>query len=465
MISMMRRRAWLVPAFVLLGLVVAPPAAALDDADRLWLVGERALADRLPTVARRALERFVAQHPDDPRFGAALLLLGRARLALGDGQSALEAFRRAQTLTPPPGRPLEARFWEAEALVALRRCGEARPVYDEIVRTDAASPLAPDALYGFGWCEHEQRRFDSAAGAFKQFLWAWPEHALAPAAMLHMARALIEAGRVAEALPLLQGFALKYPGSRHAADALYLGGWAKLGTGDPRGGLGDLRAFVQAHPAHPDAPAARRLITQTLAKYGDREELLEAYKGLMEQEPATAEGFHDAATIAARLGRARDREAAWKALREQFPEHPLTRRLALEMAADAFKRRQWKETATLATVATHSEETAVRAEAWLLLGEADLKLRRFKDAARAFEAVGALADVEAGVRYRALAGLGLAREEQQQLRSALAAYESVASRSPDSALREWARNRAAAVKGRLAPEPKKSNNEPSGNRS
>jgi hypothetical protein len=63
--------------------------------------------------------------------------------------------------------------------------------------------------------------------------------------------------------------------------------------------------------------------------------------------------------------------------------------------------------------------------------------------------VSAVKGAEPGVRYRALAGLGLAHEEQRSWRPALAAYESVASRSPDATLRDWAKERAAAVKAQL----------------
>ena len=69
---------------------------------------------------------------------------------------------------------------------------------------------------------------------------------------------------------------------------------------------------------------------------------------------------------------------------------------------------------------------------------------------KAFESVIKVDGVEAAVRYRALAGLGLAYEELAQLRLALAAYQSVASRSPDAGLRDWAQARAKAVKERLA---------------
>jgi len=67
-----------------------------------------------------------------------------------------------------------------------------------------------------------------------------------------------------------------------------------------------------------------------------------------------------------------------------------------------------------------------------------------------FESVGAVPEIESSVRFRALAGLGLAREEQQSWKAALSAYEAVVNRSPDATLRDWARERVAAVKARMA---------------
>jgi tetratricopeptide (TPR) repeat protein len=139
----------------------------------------------------------------------------------------------------------------------------------------------------------------------------------------------------------------------------------------------------------------------------------------------------------------------WRRLRKEFPEHPLARRAALELASSAFKRKEWKEAVTQAEPATRSDEEGVRAEAFLLTGEAELKLRRFKNAAKAFEGVAVLPTAEAATRFRALAGLGLAHEEQQEWRAALAAYEAVAAKSPDATLRDWAKQRVAAVKPRV----------------
>src|SRR6266545_1604631 len=375
----MKRRLAMVPAFAALLVVVitVTPVSALDEADRLFMVGERALADRFHPVARRTLERFVTQYPKDARLPRAELMLGKARLALNDPQSALEAFTRASSGLTAPADLLEVKLWQAEALVELKRASEAQP--------------------------------------------------------------------------LLTTFATKYPSSKLVPDAQFLLGWIKMNNGDQRGGAADLRAFVTANPNHEQAPEARRLITAALGKYGDRDEQLASYNTLMSQDPPTADGLYEAVKIATRLSRPKDADAAWRKLKGQFPEHAATRRLALELANAAFKQKNYKDAGALGLTAAHSDENSVRAEGWLIVGESELKLKRFPQAAKAFEAVGAVGDVEAGVRYRALAGLGLAREEQKEWKAALAAYEAVAGRSPDPTLRDWARERVTAMKNQLKP--------------
>ena len=446
----MKRRLAMVLAFAAL-LVVLPAVSvsALDEADRLYLVGERALADRFYAVARRALDRFVTQYPRDPRLPRAVLMLGRAHLALDTPQAALDAFTRAHGMFTAPPDLLEARFWQGEVLFRLKRFSEARAAYDEVVRTDAASPLAAEALYGLAWSEMELKRPEPAVTAFRDFLTTWPDHALAAHATLQQARALVELKRASEALPLLTTFAGKYPNSPLVPDARFLVGWIKINEGDPRGGVDDLRSFVAAYPNHEQTPAAQRLIGQTSGRYGDRQEQQASYKAFMAQSPATAESLHEAARIAMRLSQPKDTEAAWRRLKAEFPDHPLTHRLALDLATTAFKQKNWKEAAALGQTAAQSEDDTVRAEAWLMVGESELKLRRLPQAVKAFEAVGTVNEVDAGVRYRALAGLGLAREEQKEWKAALTAYEAVVSRSPDTSLRNWARERVAAVKAQL----------------
>jgi TolA-binding protein len=379
-------------ALLLLSLV--SPAAAIEEADRLWLVGERAFADGLYAASRHALERFVTDYQKDRRAPEAVLLLGKARLQTGDLEAALEAFKRAETMTPAPGRPQEGRFWEAETLFRLKRFADARSAYDDVLRADAAGPVAPEALYGRSWSDVELKRPEAAVAGFRELLSAFPDHALAPSATLQAARTLADQKKTSEATALLTDFKKKFPNSPLVPDAMFWSGYLKTTGSDPRSGVADLRAFLSAYPNHAQAAAARKAIEQA--------------------------------------------------------DTQLTRRTALDQANAAFKQKNWKAAVTHATAATKSDDDSVRSEAWLLIGESELKQKRFAPAAKAFEAVGAVSEVESSVKFRALAGLGLAREEQQDWKGALTAYEAVANRSPDTTLRDWARERVTAVKARVA---------------
>src|SRR5260370_24737182 len=260
---------------------------------------------------------------------------------------------------------------------------------------------------------------------------AFPEHPVAPSATLQAARALADTKKAGEALALLADFPTKYPASPLVADARFWSGWIKSTGSDPRGGVADLRAFLAAYPNHAQAASARRLIAHTLAGHGDREELLDAYKALMEQAPPTADALYNAVEIAMRLDRPRGQEAAWKRLSAEFPEHPLTRRTALDLASAAFKQKSWKSAVTYATQAAHSDDDAVKSEAWLLVGESELKQKRFGPAAKAFETVGTVSEVEGSVRFRALAGLGLPPPDQQEWKPAPTPYHPLAPPPPD----------------------------------
>jgi tetratricopeptide (TPR) repeat protein len=150
--------------------------------------------------------------------------------------------------------------------------------------------------------------------------------------------------------------------------------------------------------------------------------------------------------IAGKSGDVKGQQAAWARLRKEYPNHPLSYQAAYDLAESAFKKKEWTQAALQAKAAAASEEETLRARALLLEGESELKLSRFKDAAKSFEAVGNVKNLEPGERYRALAGLGLAREQLGEIRAALAAYDAVATKSPDTRLRDFARERAAALR-------------------
>src|SRR5438477_603912 len=96
-------------ALVLLSLV--SPAAALEEADRLWLVGERAFADSLYPASRRALERFVAQYPKDALAPSATLQAARALADLKRTSEALSLLADFPKKYPSSPLVADAQFW------------------------------------------------------------------------------------------------------------------------------------------------------------------------------------------------------------------------------------------------------------------------------------------------------------------------------------------------------------------
>ena len=425
----------------------------MDEADRLWTVGDSAFRDGLYALSRRMLERLIERHPRDKRLGEATLLLGKARLSEGALEPALQAFKKAVSFSPPPGRPEEARFWEAETLFRMKRYTEARTLYDKVASAEPASPLAPDALYGLGWANLELKRREQAADGFRRLLAAYPDNVAVAPATFYLARTLVELKRADDAVELLRAFPAKYPGHRLLPDTRYLLGQALLAGGHSDEGVAELRAFVAAYPGHELASPARRAVVDTYLKQGKKAELTEEYKKLMAQSPAAADALYDAGVIAQRIGRGRDADAAWARLRKEFPEHALTARASLDLAQAAFGKNAFKDAATLARVASKSPEEPVRAEALVLLGESELKLRRYAAALQAFQSAAEAPGQDPALHFRALAGSGLAHEEQKQWAQAAKYYDEVATKSPDKTLQSWAKQRLAAIQPRLKPAP------------
>jgi TolA-binding protein len=380
------------------------------------------------------------------------LLLGKVRLSQGQHEAALQSFRQAQTFSPVPGRPDEARFWEGETLFRMKRFPEARAVYDRILAENPGSPSAPDAVYGLAWVNLELKRRDQAATEFRRLLSSYPEHANVPSATFYLGRTLLELKRADEAVGLLRSFVSKYPDNRLLPEARYTLGQALLAGGQSDEGVAELRDFAKAYPSHELAPGARRTVVDTRVRQGKKSELAEEYKTLVAQSPASAESLYDAGLVAGKLGRSRDAESAWARLRKDFPDHPLSGRVSLEMAQAAFSKNSFRDAATFARAASRSPEETVRGEAFVLLGESELKQRRHAAAIAAFKSAAAAPGIEAAMRYRALAGTGLAHEEQREYRQAAKFYEEVAGKSPDKTLASWAKERLTAVNAAASPE-------------
>jgi TolA-binding protein len=454
-------RAWLLSSARLLVLggallaAMGSPAVAVaaEESDRLWTVGQQAFQDKLYPLAGRMLDRLIVRYPADPRVPEATLMLGKVRFFGKDYPAALESFRQAQKSSPVPGQPGEARFWVAETLFRMDRYPDALDAYDRVLTDTPASPFAADALYGRAWSNRQLKRRDQAVVDFRRLLAEHPELPVAGSATFYLARTLMDLKRPDEAATLLQSFPSKYPGHPLTVPARYWFAQALLDSGRTSEGLTEMRAFIAANPDHELSARARRQVSEAVLRQGNKSELAEEYKRLIAQSPATADSLYSAGVMASRLGRIRDAETAWARVRKEFPDHPLAARAALDLGQAAFSRGAVKEAVTLAQAASKSKDDAVRGESLLLVGEGELKLKRYPAALQAFQAALGRDGLEPALRFRALAGSGLALEEQHKWAQAARYYDEVADKSPDKTLRAWAKERRAAIAPKLKPAP------------
>lgn len=439
-----RRIALLSLALAALVFGAVPPAAGLSEVERLWLVGSKAFDDQIYGLAERALERFVRDYPDEPRTPAAVLLRAKTRLALGLLDRALDDFRRAQRFPIPPGEPGEAPFWEGEILYRLKRYAEAQAAYESALR-ELSSPLVPDALYGLGLASLQQNQPERAVRAFQRLLAGWASHPRAAAVVYHLARTLADLKRPDEVRSLLASYETTYPDSPWLVDALYLRGWSQLTTSQPEGASASLQAFLERAPDNDLVPQARLYLAEALFRQGKKADGLRQLHTLVEASPGTAPILYETGLLARRFDSPADAERAWRRIQAEFPGHRLAHRASLELARAAFTRKRYADALAASQAAAASAEPEVRLEARLLSGESLLQLKRDGAALQEFKAAVEASPANHPLRWRAVAGLGLAHERLQHWAEAGRLYELVAS-GHDETLKEWAAERLKAMK-------------------
>lgn len=156
-------------------------------------------------AAARAAERLIARAPSDP---TGHLLLGDARLELGDVDGAVESYQAAMDLRP------DLRSYERGAHVRWLH-GDAEGAIELLaLAIDAGSPRDPESI---AWCWVELARIEHARGRSEVALRAAAEaKRLVPdyvPALAVEARATAALGRTLEAIAILEGVVGRAPSS------------------------------------------------------------------------------------------------------------------------------------------------------------------------------------------------------------------------------------------------------------
>ena len=193
------------------------------------------LADGVPQVAVTRLQAFLAQNPSAAERTVARRKLVEALVRVGQPSEALELFSDDPGLT----NDMEATFWRAQALAALKRWTEALPLYEKVA-ADAQSLQRPEAVFGEAEALRDLDRREEAMRLFSSLenTPRWSTRA-----RLGLAQLLIERSDLKAADHLLR--ATKPQLSTERAERRFLFGRLNLAQGHPERAIETLAVILK----------------------------------------------------------------------------------------------------------------------------------------------------------------------------------------------------------------------------
>ena len=339
----------------------------------------------------------------------AAVVLG-AGVARGQSEKTLEAVRLHRSEARALARAdLEAcaakKCAEAGRLALLAGTlalseGEAEEARTLLTGASVSEPLAPFLAYYQGQAHFYSGDAGAAAEAFARAVAKAPP-SLAPRARARLGEALLEAGRVKEALPVLEAAASAEP----SAELLFQRAQARRAAGNAQGEVADLKAVALRYPTHPYAEeslalleARKPAVKLTLAEHLKRAKALleagQARRVLAELETAQARGLVKGkpAQAEAALRRAQalfatgQKEEAEKALAEARKGPAAVASEAAYVAARRALKADDNEGARkqMAALEKTWPQSESADEAGFYVGWLDLQAGRFADAVKAF---------------------------------------------------------------------------------
>jgi TolA-binding protein len=206
-------------------------------------------------------------------------------------------------------------------------------------------------------------------------------------------------------------------------------------------------------PGNELVPTARVLAAEAHVKANRLREALEQYQALVRTMPTHAlvpQALYRSGELASKLGRPADAEAAWTALRRDFPQDERATPAGLLMADLYAKRKQWDRALEIGQ-AVASRDGPERSDALLIVGQSALQLRKNPEAAQAYHAVAVEAPRGSKRYFEGVAGLAAALDAAQDREGARKAYREIVETSQDPELSQWAQRRLGALE---APPPR-----------
>ncbi len=414
------------------------PAAEFQAAQAAQRAGDRTAAER---GFRAVLQRANSPHRADAQYG-----LATVQAAAGRHDEA--ATLLDQYLTDAPDAPTApaARLARAHAAFALEDWSRAAVLFEQCAQADGAE--AAVAAY---WAAKSVLRSGDAATAAARFEAArqrYPQSPLAAESAYDRGVALLRAQQREAAAAAFRAFVDAYPNHALRGDALATLASCELNLERPKAAIEHCSAFLAGSADHPQSPAVRRLLADSLYADGQFADAAPAYAQVAQRaaDPAAARAARTRQALA--LFQCEKFDEAAPLLRELAAAGdaaPERRNVSLALGEIAFRRGEWKTAEEqLATAVSLAERGADEAATLLKLGIARQRQQRHAEALAALDRLLETSAPDA-LRVQALFERGQALVALKRDAEAQTAFEQVLAVAADGEYRVHALNHLAAI--------------------
>ncbi len=355
--------------------------------DALYYMAEAHLALGHEDEAIRLLEVFDTNYPRHPFAFGTRLALGKYFFDRGDYERSYDLLAGVLQRSPTRESSAVALYWMAESRSETRRPDEARDLFDRIVDEFPDTDAAPRAAYAAALIDVEEHLFTSAARRLEALASTFPDSEFTRNMGLALAETYYEisdyrraADEIVRQRPYLDGEAYD------RATFLLAESYNQLGRHEDA--IISYRYFTEERP---ESPYYRRALYGLAWNYHHQETwqwAADNFRLVHESgadDLAASAMYHAAVNL--RLAR-QDREAlnTFERYVTNWPEHDLADRGWFELGILRYQRRDWAGAREAFKVFLDGfEDSAVRGDALMHLGNTNVALGDFDAALNAFD--------------------------------------------------------------------------------
>lgn len=159
--------------------------------------------------AMDAYSKLLYLHPESPEAAKARLRVAEIYSERGEHLKAIEQYERL--LMEDPSRGAGLQYLIASEYLKMNDFRQARVELQEVLEREPGPETAPEVMYRIAYSYYIEGKTDRAVDGFDELARKYPEGPWVAEAMMGKAKALEDAGRLSEALEVLEALADDHP--------------------------------------------------------------------------------------------------------------------------------------------------------------------------------------------------------------------------------------------------------------